>query len=170
MPNNVSPVMKYIILSIFSVVGLSGALKLILSESTSVSLFPLVCVCFLGLLLIFFGDQVDWFDLKNLKVKMRKIEETRKEIEEREARIKRVAAILADIAASDATFFGLMWDAVEPEARKKWVRSKINDLESVIGSDLNGDFITYVKSSAAYLDSASPEYKAAFSAVLGKIK
>ena len=50
------------------------------------------------------------------------------------------------------------------------LQGDVVEISGLSETDLNGDFITYVKSSAAYLDSASPEYKAAFSEVLGKIK
>ena len=97
MQNNVAPVIKYGIAAIFAIIGVSGSFKLIVyGSSSSSSVAALVSVSLFGLLLIFFGDQVDWFDLKNLKVKMRKIEEARAEIQKREKRVTDIARILSE--------------------------------------------------------------------------
>lgn len=74
--------MKIGIAIIFSMIGVSGSFRLIAGDSSGIGLLTVTLVSLCGLLIIFFGDSVDWFDLKNLKVQMRKVEESKKEIEE----------------------------------------------------------------------------------------
>ncbi len=78
----IPPAAKIGIAIIFAAIGVFGSFKLITSESSTVGAGVVTGVSLCGLLIIFFADVIDWFDLKNLKVQMRKVEESKKEIEE----------------------------------------------------------------------------------------
>lgn len=126
--NTMPPAIKYGIAAIFAIVGISGSVKLMVSESSSSSIIILVSVSFFSLLLIFFGDQVDWFDLKNLKVKMRKIEAARKEVEEREKEVRRVALAISEITVFLAAFHRRLGSDETHELEVEWLKKKVRQL------------------------------------------
>lgn len=79
--NRTPPAMKWGSAITFAIIGISGSVRLIAADSSSAGLLAVTLVSLCALLIIFFGDSVDWFDLKNLKVQMRKVEESKREIE-----------------------------------------------------------------------------------------
>lgn len=80
--NITPPAMKYGIAMTFTIIGISGSIRLMVMESSSSGSLSVTLVSLCALLIIFFGDRIDWFDLRKLKVQMRKVEESKKELEE----------------------------------------------------------------------------------------
>lgn len=74
--------MKIGIATIFSAIGVFGSFMLITGKSSTGGAGWITGIALCGLLVIFFGDVIDSFDFWNLKVQMRKVEESKKEIEE----------------------------------------------------------------------------------------
>ncbi len=127
-----NPVMKYGIAAIFATIGVSGSVRLIVSpSSSSESLVVLISISLFGLLLMFFRDQVDWFDLKNLKVKMRKIEEAKKSVEARERRVTAIAGIQSEITEKIISRHRLLLGGDVAAADKQWLSEKNSELKAL---------------------------------------
>ena len=130
--------MQYALSAIFGAVALASSGKLIFGVTDhAIALVTMTTVSFLCLLLVFFANQVDWFDLKNLKVKLRKIEETRAEIQKREDRIRQMAGIVGDLVTYlDATSMS----AVSIDGSEDWVRQKLQTLTDLSGKPIDNPF------------------------------
>lgn len=126
----VSPIAKFGIAIIFAVIGIFGAFKLIVGDSTTIAGGLITTVALCGLLIIYFSDAVDWFDLKNLKVQMRKVEDARLEIEQKEAEISRIALATAEIAIFFAAFHRRLGSTRTRELENRWLENRLGQLLS----------------------------------------
>jgi len=89
--------MKIGIAAIFTAIGVFGSFMLIMDLSSGGGVGWITGMALCGLLVIYFGDVIDSFDFWNLKVQLRKVEDTRIEIENREKRINELALLVADL-------------------------------------------------------------------------
>jgi len=126
--------MKIIASIIFAAAGVAGASKLIYSDTqpSPAALITISSLSFCCLLILVFADQIDWFDLKNLKVKLRRVEEARAEVERREKRVTEIARILSEVGDWNIANHGLLFGEGVIEENKKWLRQKNAELKSVI--------------------------------------
>jgi hypothetical protein len=126
--------MKIIAAIIFAVVGVAGAAKLIFADTPSspAALITISSLSFCCLLILVFADQIDWFDLKNLKVKLRRVEEARAEVERREKKVADIARILSEVGDWNIENHGLLFGTDVIEKNKKWLRQKNAELKAVI--------------------------------------
>jgi hypothetical protein len=121
----------------FAIIGISGSIRLITIDSSPAGLLSVTLVSLCALLIIFFGDSVDWFDLKNLKVQMRKVEEARKEVEEREREVARIALAMAELTNFIAAFQGRFGDDRSNALEREWLQYRTRKL--LLESGVSGD-------------------------------
>lgn len=121
----------------FAIIGISGSIRLITTDSSSAGLLAVTLVSLCALLIIFFGDSVDWFDLKNLKVQMRKVEEARKEVEEREREVARIALAMAELTNFIAAFQGRFGDDRSNSLEREWLQYRTRKL--LLESGVSGE-------------------------------
>jgi hypothetical protein len=81
----------------------------------------------LGLVLHGFG-RLQELDLKNLRVVLREIEETKKELFVREEKLKKIALPLAQIIALTGASEGRMGSRESWSAKREWYRRKVQEL------------------------------------------
>lgn len=137
---SIPPAAKMGIAIIFAAIGVFGSFKLITAESSTIAGGVVTGVALCGLLIIFFADVIDWFDLKNLKVQMRKVEEARKEVEEREREVARIALAMAEITNFIAAFQGRWGSERTSRLQKEWLKIRTKRLlteSGVEGADLD---------------------------------
>jgi len=117
----------------------------------------------MGLLLIFFGDQIDWFDLKNLKVKMKKIEKARSEVESKEKTVREISILLGDlITFLNATAIS----GSSPPAQEEWLKLKLSKLEQLSGKKINNAFLRH----SERLNSCNPNDNEQLKEILNKFR
>lgn len=117
----VNPAMKYGIALIFSIIGISGSIRLIVSESSSPGSMLALTLSIFGLLVIFFADRIEWFDFKALRVHLREVQEAKKEVED-------VALALAEITAFLAAFHRRMGGEESHRIETDWMQSRVERL------------------------------------------
>ena len=88
------------------------------------SLVILIGILFVVSLIIVFQDRVLSFSLRDLKVELAKVESTRKEVEQREQEVRRIATTLAEITTFFAAF-GRRYGG-EQDVEVQWLSKKIN--------------------------------------------
>jgi len=117
----VNPTIKYGIAFIFALIGISASVRLIAFDSGVPGATVAAGLSVFGLLVIFFADRVDWFDVKSFKVQLRKVEKARQEVED-------VALILAEITSFIAAFHRRIGSQEKYDLEKKWMQAKIEEL------------------------------------------
>jgi hypothetical protein len=89
--------------------------------------FLVALTAMLGLVLHGFS-RLQEFDLKNLRLVLRKIEETKQDLFVREEKLKAIALPLAQIIAFTGSSEGRMGSAESWEAKRRWYRHKLQEL------------------------------------------
>jgi hypothetical protein len=134
---SIPPAAKIGIAIIFAAIGVFGSFRLITAESSSIAGGVVTGVALCGLLIIFFADVIDWFDLKKLKVQMRKVEEARKEVEEREREVAGIALAMAELTNFIAAFQGRFGDERTNALEREWLQYRTRKL--LVESGVSGD-------------------------------
>lgn len=98
--------------------------------------FLIAATALFGLVLHGF-DRLKELDLKNLRVTLRELQETKKELFVREEKLKSVAIPLAQIVAFTGASEGRMGDKEIFSAKRKWYKRKLEDLISAL--DFNSE-------------------------------
>ena len=89
---------KIIIAIIFTVIGIAGSLRLKMTGTIGEPSFDLfICAFLLVGLFVAFSDRVKSFSLRDLKLEMEKVEQARADVQEREQRVRKIAALLGDL-------------------------------------------------------------------------
>jgi len=121
--------MKIVAAIAVGVVGVTGSSVLLclhfVGELTFLTLMGLVAVC---ALIIAFIDRIVSFSLRDLKVELAKVESARKEVEQREKDVRRVAIAIAEITAFLAAFHRRMGSQESFQIETQWLQSRIESL------------------------------------------
>jgi hypothetical protein len=72
---------RYVCFFIISLISILGAVKIIFIQDVSNATTILTISSMVSLLILFFSDKVDWFDLRNMKVQLRDIRQTKEEVQ-----------------------------------------------------------------------------------------
>lgn len=132
---------KYLIGSLFVGVLAVSVYSLITNPSTPTGrLIFLVSLSSFCLLVIFLADQIDWLDLKNLKIKLRQVEEARADVEERENRVREIAALMGELL----TYIGatVIHASGVPE-NDEWIGIKLSMLENLAGKKIDNPYTRF---------------------------
>ena len=95
-------------------------------DSSSAGLLSVTLVSLCALLIIFFGDSVDWFDLKNLKVQMRQVEAARQEVAAKQEEVTRIALAIGEITVFLAAFHRRMGSERNHNLEQKWLHQRVS--------------------------------------------
>lgn len=83
MTKHSAPTRKRGIAAIFMLIGVSGSIRLMVPPSlSSAQVLVLTVAALFGLLVMFFEELIDSFDFRKMKVQLREVEKSRREVEE----------------------------------------------------------------------------------------
>lgn len=129
------PAIKLISTITFVIIGISGSIRLITVDSWQAGLLAVTLVSLCALLIIFFGDSVYWFDLKNLKVQMRQFEAARQEVAAKQEEVTRIALAIGEITVFLAAFHRRMGSERNHDLEQKWLHQRVTRMFS--GSNIS---------------------------------
>ena len=131
--NPKSPQLTQIIAAIIiGIGGIAGAYLLLsarkISEATFVILFSITVIT---ALVVAFIDRVQSFSLRDLRVELAKVENARREVEEKERQVHGVAMTLAEITVFLAAFHRRLGSEESQELENEWLGKRVADLLAV---------------------------------------
>ena len=101
------------------------------SEMTFVALFALGVMTSL---VVGFGPRLKSVDLKELRIELDKVEAARREVEEREREIRKIALAISDITMFIAAFNGRMFEEENGKLVNRWLTQRAQALLADVGA------------------------------------
>lgn len=127
------PTRRVVLAIILAIVGIAGSLWLFLPHPISEASFvAFVFGSIICGLVVAFADRIQSISLRELKVEFERVQEARKEVEERERRVTAIASILSDITEKVASRHGLIIGDAVREEDKRWLEEKRSELKAII--------------------------------------
>lgn len=120
--------LRTVITCIFAAVAVVACGRLLLTESGTMSAGVIAGMSLFGLLVIYFGDRIDSFDFKAMKVKLQQVEAAKREVEN-------IAVALAEISIFFAAFNHRLGNEETHRIERDWITGKVHQLLESMGTD-----------------------------------